>query len=218
MPKDEIFNDHSTPKSKLGEFLMVGVLDLQGDVREHCRALERCGVEARRVKTLDDLDGVAGLIIPGGESTTMGQLLQRYGLFEALKKRIESGMPVYGTCAGAILLAKTLVGREKAQNLKVMDISVERNAYGRQKESFETVLDVSFETGKSSRVSAIFIRAPKIVKIGREAHVLARWGKNPVLIRQGHLLASTFHPELTDDLGVHRYFIGMVTEKVTSPN
>ncbi|MFA5821349.1 MAG: pyridoxal 5'-phosphate synthase glutaminase subunit PdxT [Candidatus Gracilibacteria bacterium] len=179
----------------------IGVLDIQGSVEEHFAALEKAGAEAVLVKNKEGLKLIDGLIIPGGESTTIGKLLKESGMDkEIMKLRV----PIYGSCAGAILLAKKISGREKAPNLGLMDIEIERNAYGRQTESFET--EVVFD-GK--KIPAIFIRAPKIKKIGKDVKVLAMDGKDIVAVREGRFLATMFHPELTEDLSVHRYFLKM---------
>lgn len=188
--------------------MKVGVLALQGDVREHERALERVGATPVLVKHADQLDSVDAVILPGGESTTIGMLLDRFGLLEPVIERARAGMPLYGTCAGAILMARETVGREPAPHrLSLLDIAVERNAYGRQIDSFETDLDVA---GFDGTFRAVFIRAPVISRVGEDVEVLATWDDKPVLIRQGHLLASTFHPEMTDDPRIHDLFVGMV--------
>ncbi len=179
----------------------IGVLDIQGSVEEHFVALEKVGAEAVLVKNKKDFDGIDGLIGPGGESTTIGKLLKESGLDkEILKLRV----PIYGTCAGAILIAMKISGKQKANNLKLMDIEIERNAYGRQVDSFEK--EIIFD-GK--KIPAVFIRAPKIKKIGKNVKILAMDGKNIAAVREGRLLATMFHPELTDDLSVHRYFLKM---------
>jgi 5'-phosphate synthase pdxT subunit len=185
---------------------LIGVLALQGDFLEHRRALEGCGAQVLEVRTPQDLEAVRGLVIPGGESTTIGKLLQWTGLEEALRHRIQQGMPVYGTCAGAILLAKTIAGREKAPQLGIMDIAVERNAYGRQLDSFEQSLTVHFN-GIPHVVSAVFIRAPKITAVGPSVEVLSTLNDTIVMARENHILVSTFHPELTPELAIHRYFV-----------
>ncbi|EKD93803.1 MAG: hypothetical protein ACD_28C00059G0005 [uncultured bacterium] len=185
---------------------LVGVLALQGDFMEHRHALEACGAAVMEVRTPEDLSRVDALILPGGESTTIGKLLQWTGLAPELKARIEEGMPVYGTCAGAIVLAKTIVGREQAPHLGVMDIEVERNAYGRQQDSFETALTVTLD-GTETSVVAVFIRAPKILWVGPSVNVLSTLNGTIVMAREKNMLVSTFHPELTPGLEIHRYFI-----------
>ena len=187
--------------------MLIGVLALQGDVIEHRRALEACGVDALDVRTVEELSRVEGLIIPGGESTTLGKLMKWYGLDEAIRERGAAGMPIYGTCAGTILLARKVVGRDQAQPLGLMDIEVERNSYGRQLDSFVT--KVNFE---EVNVGAVFIRAPRIKAHGAEVKVLAEYEGDVVLARQGNLLVSTFHPELTEDRTLHQYFINMIHE------
>ena len=182
----------------------VGVLGLQGDFAEHLHTLERIGAEGVDVRRPDQLDEIDALIIPGGESTTIGKLAQRFELIPKLKDRIAHGMPVWGTCAGAIFLAKD-VPAHPHPILGVMDISVERNAFGRQLDSFETDLEVS---GFDSPYHAVFIRAPKIAKVGKSVEALAKLDDGTVVAaRQGNLLATSFHPELTKDDRFHRYFL-----------
>ncbi len=189
---------------------MIGVLDLQGDVREHLAALEDVGCGGRRVKSLSDLDGIDGidgLIMPGGESTTLSMLLESTGLFDALAARLQapSPLPVFGTCAGLILVARELLdGRSDQRVLGVLDAVVRRNGYGRQAQSFEA--DLVLGSGEGPPLPAVFIRAPLIVSAGEEVEVLASLDGAPVLVRQGPVLASSFHPELTPDRRVHRIF------------
>ena len=190
--------------------MKVGVLALQGDVREHLRALGDAGATGVVVKRLEHLESVDALVMPGGESTTIGKLLDRYGLIEPLKERVRSGMPLYGTCAGAILMADEVVGRQDAPHrLGVMDIAVRRNGYGRQLDSFEADVDVE---GLDATFRAVFIRAPLIERVGDAVEVLAGLDGHPVLVRQGPLLASTFHPEITPDARVHALFVKLVEE------
>ena len=185
--------------------MKIGVLGLQGDVREHVRALESAGATPVVVKYPHEIDDIDAMVVPGGESTTIGKLLDRYELLQPLSTRARSGMPLYGTCAGAILLARDIEGRDDAQHrIPLMDIAVRRNAYGRQIDSFETDLEVS---GLSQTFRAVFIRAPVIETTGEAVQVLAEHDGKPVLVRQGHLLASTFHPEMTGDDRVHRLFV-----------
>lgn len=190
--------------------LIVGVLGLQGDFREHLWALQKLQVEAIVVKTVEDLKRVKGLIIPGGESTTIGRLARLTGIADELKKRAIEGMPVYGTCAGMILLAKRIANYPDQYSFGLMDITVERNAYGRQVESFEVDLDIK---AIGDKFKAIFIRAPKIVECGEKVEVLAKYDGSPVLVQQDSLLAGSFHPELGTDLRVHEYFLRMVGVK-----
>lgn len=186
--------------------MKVGVLALQGDVIEHARVLEGLGVEVVEVRTPKDLEDVSGLIIPGGESTTIGKLMVRSGLDRAIPGRISRGLSVYGTCAGMILMARTVRGGEPPL-LRVMDISVLRNAYGRQVDSFE--VDVTIPTFGPPPLRAVFIRAPVLEDVGSGVEVLASLDGRPILARQGHLLVSSFHPELASDDRVHRYFLDM---------
>ncbi|HEX2133170.1 MAG TPA: pyridoxal 5'-phosphate synthase glutaminase subunit PdxT [Actinophytocola sp.] len=200
---------------------LIGVLALQGDVREHLAALRESGARAEPVRREAELSEVDGLVIPGGESTTMSRLLATFGLLEPLRARIGDGMPAYGSCAGMILLAsKVLDGREDQHQLGGLDVIVRRNAFGRQVDSFEE--DLAF-TGVGS-VHAVFIRAPWVESASSEVEVLARVSDTPdvpggevaagriVAVRQGRVLATAFHPELTGDTRVHRLFVKMVTE------
>lgn len=185
----------------------VGVLALQGDVAEHLTALEDCGVEPVAVKHAAELDSIDGLIIPGGESTTIARLSRLYGLFDPLQKHLESGMPTLGTCAGMIFMASATASGSQPQ-LGVLDVTVRRNAWGGQNESFEASLDVA---GLTDPVEAIFIRAPWVTAHGAQVEVLAQWGRHPVFVRQDHLLATSFHPELTDDRRIHQLFVETIS-------
>ena len=183
----------------------VGVLGLQGDFAEHLRVIKGIGAEAVDVRRPDQLDDVDALIIPGGESTTIGKLAERYGIIPKLRERVAGGMPVWGTCAGAIFLAKDVPGHPHPI-AALMDISVERNAFGRQQESFEADLDV--RVLKGAPYHAVFIRSPKITRTGRDVETLATLPDGTVVAaREGNLLATSFHPELTDDDRFHRYFL-----------
>lgn len=184
--------------------MKIGVLALQGSVIEHVKMLKKCKVKPVLVKLPHDLREINGLIIPGGESTTLGKLMKRYGLDKAIKRRYEEGMPIYGTCAGAILLAKEIID-SKQPKLGLMDISIKRNWYGRQIDSFEAELDIFDKPFRG-----IFIRAPVINSFRNGCKILGEFENKPVMVEQGNLLVSTFHPELTDDLRLHKYFIDMV--------
>jgi len=186
--------------------MRVGILALQGDVAEHARIIRSCGADTQEVRTPDELHRVDALIMPGGESTTIGMLMLRYGLDEAIRDRAQEGLPILGTCAGAILLARQASGGRPLL-LELMDIAVARNAYGRQRESFETELSIPEVSASPIRVA--FIRAPIIEKIGAGVQVLAEHDGCPVLVRQDCLLAATFHPEILDQSALHRYFIAM---------
>lgn len=186
--------------------MKVGVLALQGAVREHMNILEKCGAEPVAVKKVEQLDDIFGLIIPGGESTTIGKLIRHYGFHEPLMDKGQNGFPLFGTCAGLIVLAKTIEGSEQP-HLPLMDIHVQRNAFGRQRESFETDLQID---GVGDTFRAVFIRAPLIVKAGEGVQVLARHNGQIVAARQNNLLAASFHPELTEDTRFHHYFLQMV--------
>jgi len=196
--------------------LHIGVLALQGAYAAHAEALQNCGAEVRLVRTREDLIGIQGLVIPGGESTTMSNLLVASGLNEILKDLFQSGFPVFGTCAGMIMMAETILdGRPDQISLCALDIDVRRNGYGRQNDSFEQDIIVhSFDTP----FHALFIRAPVIESIGFEVEVLASWGDRPVLVRSANTLACSFHPELVSDLRIHKIFISIVENfSVTNP-
>ncbi len=193
--------------------LTIGVLALQGAFQKHIEMLERCGVKAITVRTADELARVSGLVIPGGESTTVGKLMVRYGMDKQIIEAAQQGMPVYGTCTGLILLARTIVGSDQPR-LGLMNVTVLRNAFGRQIDSFEADLDVDGIGG--GPVRAVFIRAPYVVETGAGVQVLARCDDKIVFARQNNLLGGAFHPELTDDMRVHDYFIGMVRESLAS--
>ncbi|HVF52633.1 MAG TPA: pyridoxal 5'-phosphate synthase glutaminase subunit PdxT [Actinomycetota bacterium] len=187
----------------------VGVLAFQGDVREHSAALERLGAAPVLVKTRDDLASVDALIIPGGESTTIGKLLDRFDMIDPIADRAASGFPIYGTCAGLILLAASVTGKHDAPHrLGLLDIEVARNGYGRQVDSFESELEVK---GLASSFRAVFIRAPIIESVGDAIEVLARCDGRPVLVRSANLMASSFHPEMTGDDRVHEMFLETIT-------
>jgi 5'-phosphate synthase pdxT subunit len=186
----------------------VGVLALQGDTREHLAALSEAGADAVKVRRVSELDAVDALVIPGGESTAMSKLLREFELLEPLRTRLADGMPAYGSCAGMILLATEIVdagvpGRE-ALPLGAIDMTVRRNAFGRQVDSFEG--DIAFD-GLDEPVHAVFIRAPWVERVGPEVEVLARAAGHPVAVRQGRMLATSFHPEMTGDRRVHRLFV-----------
>lgn len=187
----------------------IGILALQGDVREHIRAIDECGATAFPVKTLADLVACDGLIIPGGESTTISKLARNFGLFDPIKNAISAGMPVYGSCAGMILLADrildAMVGQESFGGL---DVTVRRNAFGRQVDSFES--EIEFVAAKPFSYNAVFIRAPWVEEVGSGVEVLARVDEHPVAVRAGHIFATSFHPELTSDTRIHRYFLDEV--------
>ena len=193
--------------------LVVGVLALQGDVREHLRALAETGVVARPVRRPAELDDIDGLVVPGGESTTMSKLAVDFGLLEPIQKMIANGIPVYGSCAGMIMLAaEVLDGRPDQRSFGGIDMTVRRNAFGRQVDSFEAPVVLSGVDG--GPLSAVFIRAPWVERVGDGVEVLGRVADGPaagriVAVRQRTLLATAFHPELTGDLRVHRYFVGM---------
>jgi len=189
---------------------VVGVLALQGAFEAHQHVLRDLGVGSVQVRTPADLEMVDALVMPGGESTTMSHLLQTSGLFDVIDARLKQGMPVFGTCAGMILLAKgVLDGRSDQRSFGAIDIDVKRNAYGRQIDSFET--DISL-VGLVEDFHAEFIRAPQIARIGEDVTVLARHNENVVLARQGSVMVASFHPELTNDARIHSMFIGLLQE------
>jgi 5'-phosphate synthase pdxT subunit len=189
----------------------IGVLALQGDVREHIQSLSDCGVNAIAVKTQSEIENISALVIPGGESTTIAKLARSFDLFDLIKDRIKGGMPTYGSCAGMILLSDVIedaiIGQESFGGI---DMVVKRNAFGRQVDSFET--DLKFKGITDPPVRAVFIRAPWVESVGENVEVLAEISnaageRHPVAVRQGHLLATSFHPELTGDNRVHKFFV-----------
>lgn len=193
------------------ETVTVGVLALQGDVREHIASLRSSGAEAHAVRRAADLEGLDGLVIPGGESTTMSILAVRDGLLEPLRAFAATGRPCFGSCAGLIFLADRVTdGRDDQQTMGGLRVSAARNAFGRQVDSFET--DLSVPSLGPDLFPAVFIRAPEITEVGPDVEVLAVLGDRIVAVRQDGLLATAFHPELTDDDRFHRYFVQMVAE------
>lgn len=187
----------------------IGVLALQGDVQEHINAIQQAGGHAISVRTKEELALVDGLIIPGGESTTVGKLLDRFGLMEMVRNFPHEQKPIFGTCTGMILLAKEIENSTQSR-IGILDITVRRNAFGRQVDSFEADLPVQQIPGNPVR--GVFIRAPFVCELHPCVEVLAEFDGHPVMVRQGDIIASAFHPELTDDLRVHRYFIEMVQQ------
>jgi 5'-phosphate synthase pdxT subunit len=191
----------------------VGVLGLQGAFREHAQALEAAGAEAIIIKKVEQLDEVDGLILPGGESTAMRRLIDKYDFMEPLRQFAKAGKPVFGTCAGLILLAGQVVDREEP-HLGLMDITVARNSFGRQRDSFEAALNIK-DIGED--FIGVFIRAPHIVEVGENVEVLAMHNDRIVAARQGQFLGCSFHPELTDDARMAQYFVAMVEEASKKP-
>jgi pyridoxal 5'-phosphate synthase pdxT subunit len=202
--------------------MALGILALQGDVREHTAALESLGAEARQVRVPDDLEGLEGLILPGGESTTLSLLLESSGLFEPLAEAFRGGLPVFGTCAGMILLADTVLdGRDDQRRFGVIDLTLRRNGYGRQQASFESEVEVPLLPG--GPVHAVFIRAPVVERAGPGVAVLATLpagpgstpgeGPRPVVCREGPVLVTSFHPELTGDRRLHQLFVEITKEE-----
>ncbi|MCR8930212.1 pyridoxal 5'-phosphate synthase glutaminase subunit PdxT [Priestia megaterium] len=191
----------------------VGVLGLQGAFREHAQALEAAGAEAIIIKKVEQLNEIDGLILPGGESTAMRRLIDKYDFMEPLRQFAQAGKPVFGTCAGLILLAGQVVDREEP-HLGVMDITVARNSFGRQRDSFEAALNIK-DIGEG--FIGVFIRAPHIVEVGENVEVLAMHNDRIVAARQGQFLGCSFHPELTDDARMAHYFVAMVEEASKKP-
>ncbi len=188
--------------------MRIGVLALQGDFALHARALEKSGVEAVEVRKPIELDEVDGLVMPGGESTTLLKLMDAWDFVPAIEKFHSGGKPIFGTCAGLIILARE-VESPKQFSLGLIDVSVERNAYGRQRESFVTSGMARLE-GNPIPLEMVFIRAPRIRRVGPGVQLLAEHGGEPVMVRQDRVLVATFHPELTDNTTVHRYFCDLV--------
>jgi 5'-phosphate synthase pdxT subunit len=194
----------------------IGVLAVQGDVREHIAVLTDLGAHAVPVRRPEEVDGIDGLVIPGGESTVMDKLVREFGLQEPLRKRLRAGLPAFGSCAGMIMLADRISdGAEGQQTLGGLDITVRRNAFGRQVDSFETMLEF---TGIDGPVHAVFIRAPWVEDVGPDVEVLARVGSGPaagriVAVRQGDLLATSFHPEVSADRRIHAEFVHIVSTR-----
>lgn len=188
--------------------MKIGVLALQGAVAEHLRLLEMAGAEAIAVKKVEQLAELDGIIIPGGESTAIGKLMKKYGFDVALREFSAQKKPLFGTCAGMIILAGEIEGQDWV-HLGLMDMKVARNAFGRQRESFEVDLPI---VGVAEDFRAVFIRAPLIREVGNDVEILSRYKDEIVAARQGHLLCASFHPELTDDKRMHAYFLQMVKE------
>jgi pyridoxal 5'-phosphate synthase pdxT subunit len=184
--------------------MKTGVLALQGDFREHVRVLSSVGAAATEVRTVAQLADVDRLVIPGGESTTIGKLARGYDLVEPIRERARDGMPVFGTCAGMIVLAERVVDGDPL--LSLMDVTVRRNAYGRQVDSFEADVDVE---GIDHPVRGVFIRAPWIEEVGSDVRVLSTFETRPVILQQGNLLAASFHPELIGETSLHEYFLSL---------
>jgi len=188
--------------------IKIGVLALQGAVREHIKSIEACGVEAVAVKHKEELEDLDGLILPGGESTAMRRLIDKYDFMDALKEFARAGKPMFGTCAGLILLAKELVGYDES-HIGVMDIKVERNSFGRQVDSFEADLTIK---DVADSFPAVFIRAPHIVEAGENVEILSKHNDRIVAAREGQFLGCSFHPELTENHAITAYFVEMVKE------
>lgn len=190
--------------------MKIGVLALQGAVTEHINSIKRLGTEAIPIKRKEELNSIDGLIIPGGESTTMVTLMRKFDLDKAIKESIDKGLPVYGTCAGMILLAKRVDNYDQF-SLGSLDVKVIRNAFGRQVDSMEVDLDIK---GFSSPFHAIFIRGPVAKEPGPNVEVLSELKEGIVFLKEGNIIASSFHPELGEDLRIHKYFIDLVNKRI----
>ena len=192
--------------------MKIGVLALQGDVAEHIASLGDCGVIASGVRSKQEIEAIDALVIPGGESTTIAKLAKSFGIFDLIRTRIASGMPTYGSCAGMILIADQILdGGVDQESFGGIDAQVRRNAFGRQVDSFET--DLTFAGISGAAFRAVFIRAPWVESVGTQVEVLASFNGHPVAIRQGHLLATSFHPELTGDNRIHRFFVDQLCKE-----
>ncbi|CAN5671358.1 pyridoxal 5'-phosphate synthase glutaminase subunit PdxT [soil metagenome] len=184
--------------------MITGVVAIQGDFEKHLEALRAIGVPSKEVRIPEDLEGVDRLILPGGESTTVGMLMQRFGLADAIKERVSGGMPVWGTCMGMILLAREVEGRPEQFTLGLLDVTVRRNAFGTQVHSFEDMVTVK---GMEEPVMGVFIRAPVLIELGPQVEPLAEYEGRTVAVRQGRVVGTSFHPELTEDQRMHRWFL-----------
>ncbi len=184
----------------------AGVLALQGGFAEHQAILDKLGVANQQVKTVEDLQKVQALIIPGGESTVMSKFLDIFNLRQPILERVAQGMPIFGTCAGAILLANEIEADKKVQPLKLIDVVIKRNAYGSQIDSFVTELEFS-ALAAGQKIDGMFIRAPRFTNLGPNVEILSSYNGEPVLVRQSNILAGTFHPELVGETAVHEWFI-----------
>ena len=193
---------------------VIGVLALQGDFREHSNVLRTTGCETKEIRLPEQLDSIDGLIIPGGESTTIVQLMDSFGFVDKVKQLVRGGMPIWGTCAGMIVLAGSLID-ERPDPLHLMDIEVSRNAFGAQVDSFESFISVK-HIG-DSKIRAVFIRAPVVTKVGKNVEIMAKLDNGiPVCVRDQNMLATAFHPELTEDNRIHQYFVDLVNQNIVS--
>jgi pyridoxal 5'-phosphate synthase pdxT subunit len=201
---NNVINNKSPSPVVWNDIAMIGVLALQGDFREHKQVFERLGTAVKEVRLPKDLQGLHGLVIPGGESTTITKLIKIYEFDKALVDFNKKGGAVWGTCAGAIVVSSEVVGYPEQPHLNLIDIAVERNAYGRQVDSFEANVDIA-----GTPFHTIFIRAPRIAKIGKTVKVLATFKDDPIMVTQNNVLVTVFHPELTPDTRVHQYFLDL---------
>lgn len=188
--------------------LKIGVLALQGGFDKHIESLKKLGVEAVKIRESEGLNSIDALVLPGGESTTMIRLLKNFGIIDNLRKKIIDGLPVFGTCAGMILLSRGITSHEQQETLNLMNFKVSRNDYGRQIASFDAELKVK---GLGDHpMTAVFIRAPRIVDVSDSVEILSVYNESPVLVREKNMLAASFHPELTDDTRIHSLFLSMI--------
>ncbi len=193
--------------------MRIGILAIQGDFELHKIKVQAAGFDWLYVKKVADLDKVDGIIFPGGESTTITKILSRYGLGQALIGKVEKGFPVFATCAGLIMMTREFEGEEKEVSpLRVLNVKVRRNAYGRQRESFEAPLKLKMDQ-KNVEITGVFIRAPKIIEVGTDVEVLGYFEGSPVAVRQGNILAMTFHPELSEGIEIYEYFGNIIKER-----
>jgi 5'-phosphate synthase pdxT subunit len=202
--------------------LTVGIVGIQGDLEEHTACVKHTlkdmdlAGDVKQIKYAKEIDSIDGLIIPGGESTVIGNILKYRQMLQQIKNRMNDGLPVFGTCAGLIILAKKsydkVVGKKDQSKLGIMDITVERNSFGRQKESFET--DLEFRTLGNKKFKGVFIRAPTIIEVGSDVQILSKLNGLAVAVQEENMLGTTFHPEVLDDLRLHKYFINMIISKL----
>jgi 5'-phosphate synthase pdxT subunit len=196
--------------------LKIGVLTLQGGFDKHIEILEKLGVDVLKVRESEELDNIDGLIIPGGESTTIIRLLKNFGIYDILRDKIAKGLPVFGTCAGMILLSSGIISHKNQETLNLMNYKVSRNDYGRQIDSFDAELTI--QGLGDNLVPAIFIRAPRITELSDTVEILSEYDGSPVLVREKNMLAASFHPELTNDTRVHSLFLSMILKTDSTGN
>lgn len=186
--------------------MQIGVLGIQGDIQEHLRTVEKLGHKAIWIKNPEQLDNIQALIMPGGESTTMTRLMKIFSLWDKIKNKIHSGMPVFATCAGMVILSEIIENYPHQETMGVLPVRIERNGYGRQVDSFETEIEIPY-IENDRQLLAVFIRAPRIIGTHGSVDILATYKNDPVLVEYKNILAASFHPELTDDTRIHEYFL-----------